>query len=316
MGLEGRYIKGSICRLLGLSFSYVGTLVGAGFASGREILNFFVLGYGSDGLKGALLAGLFLTIGGVIFLLISSRGLYDDILYSILGSRDGFLLDLIFMFMLWGSVLIMGAGGGSLFKEGLGLPAWIGLLITFMVMGFFACFGAIGVLRFNLFFTPFLVLFLLLLAGGFQASVTISGGVAAAGRGWARSSVLFSSYNLLFAFPALLALGKDIKDRKLLWGGGILGGALLTILLFYLARALLNGVDLTIGRDIPALILAGWLGRLGEAIFYITLWIALLSTGIVNLYTLISRLGKMSSYSNVQLVGLTLVICLPLSFLG
>lgn len=40
---------------LQIAFTYIGTVVGAGFASGKEIVEFFVQ-YGSQGLVGILLA--------------------------------------------------------------------------------------------------------------------------------------------------------------------------------------------------------------------------------------------------------------------
>lgn len=301
---------------MALSFSYVGTLVGAGFASGREIFNFFINGYGTNGLKGVLIAGLLLIIGGVLFLRLSAYGLYDDFLYRILDRRGSVFIDMIFIFLLWGSVLVMGTGGASLFKEGLALPGWLGLLVTFVVIGFFACFGADGVRKFNLFFTPVLTVYLVIVAWGYKLNYPEIQIVNTTGSGWCFGALLFSTYNLLFAFPALLALGRDIKEKWILWGGGILGGLLLFSLLIHLSSALLAGYAQAGMYEIPILMMTGWLGRYGEIGFYLVLWIALLSTGIVNLYTLASRLKRTFSLSIFQVVLIILVACLPFSVFG
>ena len=42
---------------LKLAFTYVGALVGAGFATGQELVRFFV-NFETDGLKGVVLAGI------------------------------------------------------------------------------------------------------------------------------------------------------------------------------------------------------------------------------------------------------------------
>ncbi|NLY67966.1 MAG: hypothetical protein GX069_10455, partial [Tissierellia bacterium] len=47
---------------------YIGTVIGAGFASGREILEFFGV-YGIKGIFGIIVSGLLFSILGSLFLL-------------------------------------------------------------------------------------------------------------------------------------------------------------------------------------------------------------------------------------------------------
>lgn len=61
--------KGSASQL---AFVYVGTVVGAGFATGREIVEFF-LKFGWIGLLGIVLSGLMFTYLGAKIMIISKR---------------------------------------------------------------------------------------------------------------------------------------------------------------------------------------------------------------------------------------------------
>ena len=107
-----------------IAATYIGTVVGAGFATGQEILQFFVR-FGKPGLLGILLAAvLFVFFGSVIMGLgnrLNARSHLEIIRYSS-GRFWGNIADALIPFFLFGSLTAMMAGTGALLRQQLGLP--------------------------------------------------------------------------------------------------------------------------------------------------------------------------------------------------
>jgi uncharacterized membrane protein YkvI len=110
---------------------YIGTVVGAGFATGQEILQFFVH-FGARGLLGLILAACLFVFFGLRILRLG-RNLracsHREIIIHASGPRLGVLLDAIITFFLFGSVASMIAGTGALFKQLWNLPESAGGLL-------------------------------------------------------------------------------------------------------------------------------------------------------------------------------------------
>src|SRR5690554_6129800 len=102
-----------------LAFTYVGALVGAGFASGQELVRFFVR-FGTYGLWGIVFAGISFALMGALVILLTNKIQAND--YSML-LRTAFpkkiykVIDIIIAFSLWVGLGIMLTGSSTLIKE-------------------------------------------------------------------------------------------------------------------------------------------------------------------------------------------------------
>lgn len=97
-----------------LVMGYLGAVVGAGFASGQEIVQFFV-NYGSYGLPGALSATiLFALMGGLLLYLAHCYRVsnYQDLLTKIAGERFGPVIDLLLAVFLFLGISTMFSASG------------------------------------------------------------------------------------------------------------------------------------------------------------------------------------------------------------
>ena len=103
---------------------YIGTVVGAGFASGQEILQFF--GYfGLWGLAGlALASSLFFALGKKVMLVgfQSGRRSYREVIDAVGGRLLGPPINWAITFFLFGILVAMVAGTGAVFEEEFALP--------------------------------------------------------------------------------------------------------------------------------------------------------------------------------------------------
>ena len=58
-------------NVVGIALSFIGLLVGAGFATGQEVVQYFT-SFGINGIWGIVVAGLVMTLAGTVFLQLGS----------------------------------------------------------------------------------------------------------------------------------------------------------------------------------------------------------------------------------------------------
>jgi uncharacterized membrane protein YkvI len=116
---------------------YIGTIVGAGFASGQELLQFF--GYfGIWGIAGLLLATALFALFGAQLMLIGNRlqaDSYKAVLEALGGRWLGLLLNVVITFFLFGLLVAMVAGVGATFLQEFRLPESWGLALMAFLPG-------------------------------------------------------------------------------------------------------------------------------------------------------------------------------------
>ena len=209
----------TISRMLQVGLTFMGTVVGAGFASGQEILQFFTrFGFIST-FTIALVTCIFIWLGAKMMLLSAdiSAASYEDLNKELFGERLGRLVSLFMIVVLLGVTGVMLAGAGSIFSEHLNLSYQTGLLITLV-----ACFlvlrkGLGAILAVNSIVVPIMLLFTFILlyktmqtpsSGRWLELVNDYSPLAA----WA-SPFLYTAFNLSMAQAVLVPLGSKIKGR-------------------------------------------------------------------------------------------------------
>ncbi len=222
-----------------MAFTFIGTVVGAGFASGREVMQFFTR-FGDWGPLLILLASLFFVWIGAKVLLLASKlkaGSYEDLNRHLFGDRTGRWVSLLMLLVLTAVNAVMLAGAGSLFSEHLNLSYQSGLLITM-----FACFvllrkGIPGIIAVNSFVVPIMVAFTAVLMVDTLTSPGTSGWPSSqdslAVSPWAAllSPFLYAAFNLSMAQAVLVPLGSSVGDPRILKRGAWMGGIGIGLLL-------------------------------------------------------------------------------------
>ena len=107
-----------------LVMGYLGAVIGAGFASGQEIMQFFV-NYGSCGLTGALTATFLFALMGGLLLHLSHRfqvSNYQDLLAKTVGEKLSPVIDTLLAVFLFLGISTMFSASGEVFYEHLYLP--------------------------------------------------------------------------------------------------------------------------------------------------------------------------------------------------
>jgi uncharacterized membrane protein YkvI len=191
----------------GVAGAYIGTVIGAGFASGQETLRFFGL-HGRNGLFGLLLCALLFFVYGAAILELGrryqARSHYNIVVAVMGGGWPGRVADALITCSLLSAVAVMSAGAGAALHELAGWPPAVGGALMVAVSAATVFFGILGVISALSFATPLLVGGVLFMAAlvlhQFVINWSWSAPALAASRYWPLSALLYASYNVTLAW--------------------------------------------------------------------------------------------------------------------
>lgn len=291
--------------------TYVGTVVGAGFATGQEILKFFTH-FGLAGIYGVLVATVLLAVLGSLILRLGHRLQADShlaVVQAVVGPRLGRVVDGVIIFFLFGGLAIMMAGSGAVLAEHWHLDRFLGTLTLALLSGGTVALGLRGVVASISAVAPLLIAMVLVVSTG---SILVNG-ISPADLAWFRpdraatafwpvSALLYVSYNLLLAMAVLGPLGREAGDERTLHVGGLIGGAALGLGALFIHLAVLADLPQSAGYEVPMLHLArqfpGWL----QMAYMVVLWAEVYTTAVASLFGLAVRLSHPESPRYVPLV--------------
>lgn len=308
-------------KSLKIAFIYIGTVIGAGFASGREIIDFFGV-YGAKGIVGMIISSfLFMIIGSFFLSKIYENKIsgYEELIGRIFGGKLSYIIDTIIIFSLFIGFCIMVSGSGALFNQKFGLSINVGIYLMVILSFITFLFSLEGFSFVNFILVPLLVLGIIFIGGNIILNEdlifsNLEGAVYTNKGNFILSSILYFSFNSLLLIVVLSSLLPIIPNKKTAIKGGVLGGAVLGILGFFILVPLLIFYTQVYALDIPMLKVAGYKGEIYNEIFSIILWFAMFTTAIANGFGFIERFSKGKNNIIVSLVFC--LISIPLARLG
>ncbi|MDZ5470558.1 hypothetical protein SM124_02230 [Bacillus sp. 31A1R] len=255
---------------------YVGTVVGAGFATGKEIVEFFSR-FGFIGLVGILMAGYILIFLGSKLMRIAAHidaKSYQEFNEYLYGKFFGTFINILTLFMLLGVCAVMLSGAGAIFQEQLGLSKNFGVLLTIALSVVVMFVGIKGLFAVNTFVVPMMIAFSFMLMvisvqmPDFLGQVLF---IPYVEDGWKSVIAPFSytALNLGLAQAVLVPVASEIKDDQTVKWGGILGGIALTTILIssHVTLVMLPSVEL---YEIPMAVI---MKNLASGLYWIFIFI-------------------------------------------
>lgn len=300
---------------------YLGAVIGAGFASGQEIVQFFVL-YGPGGARGVILAMLLFGLcGGWLLYKAHDQKIsnYQDMLKLLLGHRLGAIMDLLLAIFLFLGISTMLSASGAVFYEHLYLPKNLGIFLAYIIIVILLATGKKGlILSYNM-LVPVKIVLLLIISGYAAIFVEQSGpatySYALPGQGthtWIIGSILYVAYNFALAMVVLTEY-RSVTTRRngiigALWGGVILGG--FVIVNYY---SLCKFLPAVIHYQVPMLYVAGQISVTAKHIYSIVLWLGIITTAIANTYGFAQRLANFTGLGYKICLVISVTMAIPLS---
>lgn len=279
---------------------YIGTIIGAGYASGQEILQFFT-GYGWWGILGTLVTMVMYPLLGYYLIVLGKRlkaQSHKSVIYHICGKYLGAVIDILLAFFLFGVGVIMVAGSGSLFQQQFGIEPAIGyalmtaLVILALLLSLRRVLNVISIL------TPFAFGLVIVLAGYAAITADTTGvdleAVAAtqdqlASPHWLLSAFLHVSFNVTITVSIMAIIGATEKNYQAAKRGAVLGGIALGAIALIINLAMYFNIGDLVGTDMPMLILATEIHPGVGAAMALVLLAMIFNTAVPMLYTFTAR---------------------------
>lgn len=307
---------------LRIAGNFAGTIMGAGFASGQELTQFFLV-YGSMGLAGLLITCL-LFIWLVIHILEISYQIkatsYHELLYYVCGKKIGFLLDGMISVFLFGALTITLAGAGTLFQATFDLPYALGLGIMAFFLLVTTLYGLEGITTANLLITPVVTITLVIIGLNslLHHQLTLSmihfppQTIDLPAPHWLLASLLYLSYNLVMSTAVLVPLGSAIPKRSERVLGSLVGGILLLFLAGLITLVVMVHYPTSLDYEIPMLFVASSQHVVHHASYIFVFVAALYTTGLACLYGCATKVTAATGLS--RRISLLLLLILSLFF--
>ena len=299
--------------------TYVGAVMGAGFASGQEIQEFFAR-FGYQGLWGILISAALFSLLGWVMLDLQKRwqiNSYAAFFQSLLGVRWGGRADLLVSALLFVGLLAMLSGAGALFHEYFGLSRWTGITLTVVVTALALWYRGEGVLWINSVLIPLKFLFCLgigavaifFAASGDGEGIRVLPNPIV--RNWAASGILYVSFNLTLAMVVFASLGKEVH-RPGARLGAVGGGIALGVFAFAIGTALLRFPEV-MTLEIPMVAVAAKLGGWPAFFYVMVLWLAMITAAVGDGFSLACRLSQTRRLGYIRACALILLAALALA---
>ena len=285
---------------LKIAGAFVGVIVGAGFASGRELLLMFV-DFGVWGLLGAVVSASLFIFLGMALAGMSSRlraSSHKDVVNALCGRYLGAFVDLMITFFMFAVTVVMLAGGGALLEQQFGIPALFGSLAVTVIVVAIVCLDVQKVIGMIGAATPLLILTAVAVALYGVATRGLSFGELdqlasqqdAGASHWLLGALLYVSYNIVAGVPFLSIMGGTAKTEKHAIWGGIFGGALLGVLMLVMSLGLLSRLDSVADLPMPMLSIATEISPVLGLVMAVVIFLMILNTAVGTLYSFSARL--------------------------
>lgn len=302
-------------NVVGIALSFIGLLVGAGFATGQEVVQYFT-SFGIPGMWGILVAGLVMTLAGTVFLQLGSyfhASEHNQVFRNITHPIISRILDVAVILTLFAVGFVMLAGAGSNMQQQFGWPAWVGSLLMLVLVLITGMFDVDKVSQVIGLLTPTIIIAVLFVGiytllhmpENVDAAITASAAIESPIPNWLISALNYNGLALILAVSMSLVIGGDNISPREAGVGGIVGGAVYAVLMAIAGFSLLMNAENVGDSDIPMLTLVDNVHPTLGVIMAIIIYLMIFNTAIGMFYALGKRLssGNESKYRIIFIAG-------------
>ena len=290
---------------------YIGVIMGAGFASGRECWQFFGV-FGQKGYYGATAATVcFVLIACMLTFIARSKSTAD--LGRLISPFDNRYIDGVIGWVLaiiyYSMIIAMTAAGGSLLNQQFGISKVYGgiiiaLLCILTVLGDFERVSKVfSIIVPVLFIVGIITIIITILADFGQSGATEGYQPGRMSPNWFVSALVFMAYNTTGMITMAGNSAINASNSKNAYAGAITGTLCLGALTILLLRALLTDMAFSSELDLPMLGYSARISPVLNVIYAIILYGAVYSTGSSTYYGFSTKISDGRAKKVIIVVG-------------
>ncbi len=295
-------------------FLIIGTMIGAGYASGRELWQFF--GHDS-GLAIFMFAILFAMSCHVILSISYEKRSqhYLPVLRTIVGKHLSPLYDGMILLYLFSTTVIMLAGSGATWQA-FHFPYWVGILAIAIPLVLLFVWDIKGILSMNSFILPLLIggLLYVLILFTVQQELALFAHLGEQ-KNWT-AAFPFTALNILPLIAVLGAVGNQVKKKGEIWIASMGSGLILGTISFIYNNSLIQISEDILLYEIPLFAILKHYPYEMFLFMSVLLWIAIFTTATSGMLGIISRFRNRVKGPMWLLAMMTILLMAPLTSFG
>ena len=217
-------------------------IIGGGYGTGRELVEFFTRHGIGNGLLGQMLATVLMSVVFALTLAIAVRYQTYDYrsFFKLLLGRSWFLFEILLILLILLVLAVIGSAAGGILNDNLGLPERAGAIVMLIAVAILTFFGREWVTRFLaswsvLLYLVFIVYFVVVISGLEPADWEgkLDWTVESS---WMISSLQYALYNIT-GVPIILYAARAIETQRQAISSGLIGGliAMFPAILFHMS---------------------------------------------------------------------------------
>ncbi len=278
----------------------IGTLIGAGFASGKEIYIFFAK-YGILGIMGILISAV--ITGAITYKVLkivkqNQINNYKQLLEQInpKGHKINKIINIIVNAFLLTSFFIMIAGFSAYIKQTFKINTYISSTVFVAICYIILRQNIKGVIKINEILVPLLIIFIIYLGIknlGYISEATMPQIVAENGIkdiiASILSSILYASYNSIILIPILANFGTYIKEEKTIKKVAIITVIVIVVLALLIYGLLLRGINYASELEMPLIQIVKEFGNICKLIYEFVIIVSIYTSAISTGYSVLEN---------------------------
>jgi uncharacterized membrane protein YkvI len=293
-----------IVTVIKVAGAFIALLIGSGFATGQEAMQFFSA-YGLMGVFGsAITLVLFVYLAHTFMKLGMETGIVknEGVFKYYLGKWVGTGLSWYTIIFIIAVFAIMLSGAGATLNQSYGIPVFIGsgimaaLATGTILLGLNKLIDVVGILGPGIIILTIFVA----IAAIFKNPTGIAEGDAVVGSlemyrvssSWWRSSILYVGVNVLGLASFIPSLGQLLKNKREVVSASVLGSVLFVGALVLVSLALLSNITTVNVAAIPILTLAASVSPICKTIFAAIIFLGIYTSSTSLLWTVVARFSE------------------------
>lgn len=295
--------KVSINKVISFAGAFIAFLIGSGFATGQEIMQYFSA-YGFKGIAGGVVVFLLFLYVGVSFITTGYEHKFpngSDIFEYYCGKKIGKFYDYFSIVFIYMSFFVMIAGAGATLNQQYGLSASIGGIVMAVLAAVTVVFGLGKIVDVIGRIGPVIVVMSVVL-GIFAIFRNTEGlktanevipelNLMRASTNWLYAAGSYVGFCMLWLAAFMSSMGAGANSKKEAALGAVFGAAAFSAAVIIVSLGLIANIEKVAGSQIPSLIIAADIHPMAAIVYSLTVIAGIYTTAVPLLWTVSARIA-------------------------